>query len=874
MAAISRLTNRAGWFMALCMSLAITASCSDDEQVDGYAGTHVLSFGVSVSNEWHTTLHARSDAEAPAWNASRFDGGELWIIASSEPNRDTTLFDSPGTRAAAVTTGAFYESFGVYGYAYKGADWESRSNVTTYFDKETATNNNGLWTTGQTRYWPGVSYRMYFFAYAPSDMAALSADNHTPVLEYTVPTDVTKQKDLVVATNDVPGNHNQSVAMPFRHILTAVKVKAAKGMSGTVKKVALKNIKNSGTYTFGENLWTGQGTGNFELVQEVTLDPDAEDGTPVADGEHTFMMIPQTLQPDAVLEVTIAGTDGTETVHRGSLSGKTDWPMGHTVTYRLSKTEINVEYEFSATHPNTFTGEGGSNPMEIRSFKTANGVSRTSVPWENAGYYNKTETGDYTPIVDEAPDWLVFPAYQADLTEYRVKVYQQYGTAMDGTGENSGKTVISPDKILQTMRETGSEAAPVNLAGTEGSETTANCYIVNAPGWYKFPIVYGNALKNGSANAAAYNTSGFVNHLDNPIHAPRLKDNGIAVGSAQLLWQDTPAAAPLIEVSSVQVDGDCIRFHIPAGENCVQGNAVIAVKDADGKIAWSWHIWVTLHKPDATFEFGDNSFFKALLGYREAELVIYPRREVYVKLIQKESEKAVFVPVSQDRLYQFVAAGNAPYYQHGRKDPFPGASLKVERNNGNYSLTVLQDRVAEFNAEPVAETFTLGYAIQHPDTYIGQHTNNINWYWYLDKGFAYNIENGIARETGYKNLWDNGTAKTLYDPCPAGYKIPTFEALKEVSQTDKTDVEYVNTGLYFINNKNQENEQRFFLQILSSRGYSEKYTSKMSTSANANLHCSMSNGGTMGHYLYFNGTDYWLSNGTVCAGRCILPQKE
>ncbi len=42
---------------------------------------------------------------------------------------------------------------------------------------------------------------------------------------------------------------------------------------------------------------------------------------------------------------------------------------------------------------------------------------------------------------------------------------------------------------------------------TKGGTTamnTANCYIINAPGRYSLPLVYGNAIKNGATNSSAY----------------------------------------------------------------------------------------------------------------------------------------------------------------------------------------------------------------------------------------------------------------------------------------------------------------------------------------------------------------------------------
>lgn len=43
-----------------------------------------------------------------------------------------------------------------------------------------------------------------------------------------------------------------------------------------------------------------------------------------------------------------------------------------------------------------------------------------------------------------------------------------------------------------------------DIYGNSISQTTANCYVVSKPGIYKFPLVFGNALKNGSVNSLSY----------------------------------------------------------------------------------------------------------------------------------------------------------------------------------------------------------------------------------------------------------------------------------------------------------------------------------------------------------------------------------
>ena len=139
--------------------------------------------------------------------------------------------------------------------------------------------------------------------------------------------------------------------------------------------------------------------------------------------------------------------------------------------------------------------------------------------------------------------------------------------------------------------------------------------MVGAPGWYCFPLVYGNAITGGSINAMAYSSSHMVNHLNNQISAPYIKDNNVNLSdvSVKLIWQD---AENLIIPSEIKYDPTLfggkggIKFHI---SNIQEGNAVIALIDNNAeedeyvnlnrgeiygtggstKAIWSWHIWAT-----------------------------------------------------------------------------------------------------------------------------------------------------------------------------------------------------------------------------------------------------------------------------------------
>ena len=154
--------------------------------------------------------------------------------------------------------------------------------------------------------------------------------------------------------------------------------------------------------------------------------------------------------------------------------------------------------------------------------------------------------------------------------------------------------------------------------------TTANCYVVSAPGWYRFPTVYGNGIVNTSVNQNAYKGVGgtgllkwFKDHSDNDITQPWVSGgtgpNLITPGTAgvELVWED---ANDLVDAHLFAADAsmDAERGNKqkpfywvdndPSSPNQGNGyiyfyvnqisfsNAVLAAK-AGNTTVWSWHIW-------------------------------------------------------------------------------------------------------------------------------------------------------------------------------------------------------------------------------------------------------------------------------------------
>lgn len=786
---------KAGILVAACVSLAICSSCSDEEVMNGSGQSDKLSFGVSLSDKWETASKTRSTAgETPERSTFKFDGSDLWLIATSGESMDSTLFTKPEktqTRAAAVTTGSFYDSFGVYAYVYEGDDWTSGQNVKPYFTAEKVTQSGGgLWTTSPTRFWPGEQYRMHFFACAPHDITQkVTVNDNTPELAYTVPDDVKDQKDLIVATADVQGNYNSSVPLKFKHILTAVKVKAAEGVSGTITKVALTGIKNTGNYTFGETEWSGV-DGSVSFVQE--FDPGKElDGsgeTFVVDDDNTFMMIPQVLADEARIEVVYKDAQtSTERTLTASIAGH-EWPFATTVIYKISTTSIEPVLEVTPPLDIHYTGDQKS--YTVTSYVTR-GNGQRPVGWTTEFVEGDEESG-YTVI--KKPDWLT--TFTTEDNEGSTTAKSYWANASMQTG------VIQDNRHTLVLRNTASISGPnpYNLSNATGAsevERTANCYVINAPGTYSLPLVYGNAIdkeKNPTSpyhNTSAYISKGsgskvlrtFFNHAGEAITDPYIyKNNNCMPASVKLIWQDAENLVSDIKFSS---DEHSLVFTVNQA-TIAEGNAVVAVCDASDKVMWSWHIWVTDYKLGDDLKTVTNSGIHTMLPYNlgwcNGTIKTFAERSVKVRFTQNETGKQRVITVTQAYGEETIR-GTQPFYQWGRKDPMlPWDGTSGTANKTWYDASGTSSTSLSTASWSSKEVITAG--ILNPGTYC---TNN-------------------RMDNTYYNLWaadnnsNSGTlatsTKTVYDPCPVGYKVPLLDAFgtfeSYIGEYDEDE-----KGLYF-----------------------------------------------------------------------------
>lgn len=355
--------------LAACLLLF---SCSGDDLADygsANGGKHSdnICFSISAADKAMAKGASLADSSKAAgeYTAARFvmrspdTDDTLCVQTVISDGINATPFEdgTPATRGVPVTSLETYDSFHVQAHCT-----DNGAPVSQFYMDDNATNSDGtVWSTSQVRYWPGENRTLQFFAWAPAD-AAFTATPGSPestTFEYEVPALAADQKDIVVATTDpYVGNYEQQVPLTFKHILTAVKFETGSQMQpGTIKSVALKGVKKSGTYTAfptgstGEGTWTlNDATADYTQELNKTTTGTETNGTPVTAEEGTFMMLPQTLPDGAEVEVVFLDqTSGQERTLSASIAG-TQWPQGKTVTYKLS---ITPEYEFKLSDERT-----------------------------------------------------------------------------------------------------------------------------------------------------------------------------------------------------------------------------------------------------------------------------------------------------------------------------------------------------------------------------------------------------------------------------------------------------------------------------------------------------------------------------------------
>ncbi len=206
------------------------------------------------------------------------------------------------------------------------------------------------------------------------------------------------------------------------------------------------------------------------------------------------------------------------------------------------------------------------------------------------------------------------------------------------------------------------------------------------------------------------------------------RDDLTLPSSADLLWQSTQSMITNLTLSE---DKKSITFTAAK-----QGNALVAIRDSEGAILWSFHLWIS-----------------------PVETVLYPNG-YYVFDRNLGARSNTRGEMSSWGLY----------YQWGRKDPMP----ELTKGNETWwaASTYYKMDNSDFRIDGIASGPGIDhyYAIKHPTTFIQKAgSTNVDWIY----------------EGGNDRLWGNPEGhskpniktlkKSIYDPCPEGYMVPPMD---------------------------------------------------------------------------------------------------
>ena len=360
----------------------------------------------------------------------------------------------------------------------------------------------------------------------------------------------------------------------------------------------------------------------------------------------------------------------------------------------------------------------------------------------------------------------------------------------------------------------------VNITGVADVDTRAtkvafpsNCYMVAPNKQVIFPVSRAN--EDGTTRIADV-TNGWT---------------------VELLWTDNingvkADGTSCIKSVTAQLTGGTIKVETGSKE----GNAVIVAK-VNGIIVWSWHIWVTGYDPSAENISYNNG----------SKTTVFMNRNV----------GAVNNTLQNIGSYGLL-------YQWGRKDPFPASSTLTGTtsaaiyNASGSRLTESGSTGTGVKLVQVSIANNLNTAIQNPLTFYYKAKSPYDWY-----------SNGSTQNN---NLWNNKDgSKTVYDPCPEGWRVPTSGSASSSPWYSYYSSDYLSGTFSYGWNWTSS---YYGLGCYPAAGYRKYSTGSITSAGTYGYYWSASVSGTSTYSLYSGRTSvkpsYTTSyRGNACSVRCV-----
>lgn len=235
-----------------------------------------------------------------------------------------------------------------------------------------------------------------------------------------------------------------------------------------------------------------------------------------------------------------------------------------------------------------------------------------------------------------------------------------------------------------------------------------------------------------------------VRYLIDVSHNPAGEE--LAVASIKTVWT---TSSSLIRYQTLTDDGKMSFMAGKKDDTVSSGNALVAAYDAAGNILWRWHLWVTPVDPEAdVVSIGGRSYMSSNLGAYKHD--------------------------NSDN--DAILASYGLYYQWGCPVPFIGPryyNCASGYNTYIYDSSGLSVYVTPEESE--SGNSTLDYVLENPLAFITC------------------LETARTGSDGAEAWSDD--VKTIYDPCPAGWRVPqsgSFDGLSIAAAELAEDIESLN----------------------------------------------------------------------------------
>lgn len=359
--------------LATIACVLLVCSCSKDEKIasneDKPAASEVITLEIDSSVEWAPDVIGGPASPDGQVGTKSVQTRSESLLMDSEGGENTMIYMymveedcPPAVMGRTVATKADGEGqkndFGVFAFRsdseeYVGnpdaadAVFMDNINYATYGKDD---NNPPL-------YWPGSGTWLKFFAYTPysENVEGLTAEakGNQALFSYTVPTEISKQTDLMDGTSlNISGDITDAVSISLTHIMSQIKVKAGTLDEGVITSISFRNIYSTGDRIMASaDGWTTDPSVTASYEQEFNPGIRPSSGTEIG---QAMYLLPQTLRDDALIEIKMSVSSkepfyGTDRINEYTLTKRLKefvevWEPDKIYTYVIS-TPAEVEVE-------------------------------------------------------------------------------------------------------------------------------------------------------------------------------------------------------------------------------------------------------------------------------------------------------------------------------------------------------------------------------------------------------------------------------------------------------------------------------------------------------------------------------------------------